>query len=84
MTSKASIFLGAIFRLLLTNRGIERLPYVNAEQRAESLTLSSSSSYFCFDVHNFLDGVQCGTAFLKAELVVGKNVLVTHVTQWSL
>ena len=48
-------------------RGIERIAYVNADQRAESLTLTSSSSSLSGEVHHFLDGVNCGPAFPKAK-----------------
>ena len=117
VTSKASVFSGAIFTHLLSNqrfarhrlslifssriltqqvvwnlfphhrfdadvppRGIERIPYVNAHQRAESLVLTSSSSCFSDDVHHCLDGFNCGPAFPKAELVFRETVLADHVT----
>ena len=61
------------------SRGIERIAYVNADQCAESLTLASSSSYFSGDVHHCLNGVNCGPAFPKAELVFRETILVNHV-----
>ena len=62
------------------SRGIERISYVNADQRAESLTLTSSSSCFSGDVHHCLDGVNCGPAFPKAEVVYRETILADHVT----
>ena len=61
-------------------RGIKRIAYVNADQRAESLTLTISSSCLSGDVHHCLDGVNCGSAFPKAELVFRETVLADHVT----
>ena len=60
--------------------GIERIAYVNADQRVESLTLTSSSSCFSGNVHHCLDGVNCGPAFSKTELVFRETVLADHVT----
>ena len=62
------------------SRGIERIAYVNADQSAESLTLTSSSSGFSGDVHYCLDGVNCGPAFPKVELVFRETILADHVT----
>ena len=66
------------------SRGIKRIAYVNADQRAESFTLTTSSSCFSGDVHICLDGVNCGPAFPKAEMVFRETVLADHVTLWSL
>ena len=46
-----------------------RIAYVNADQRTESVTLTSASSCFSADVYPCLDCVQCEPAFPKAELV---------------
>ena len=62
----------------VSSRGIERIAYVNADKRAESLTPSSSSSCFSGDVHHCLDGVNCGPAFPKAELVFRETILANH------
>ena len=51
-----------------------------ANQRAESLALTSSSSCFSGDVHHCLDDVNCGPAFSKAELVFRETVFADHVT----
>ena len=69
---------------VLLTRGIERIAYVNADQGAESLTLSSSSSCFSGDGHHYLDGVYCRRAIPKAELVLRETVFTNHVTLWSL
>ena len=61
-------------------RGIKRIAYANADQRAESLTITSSTSCFIGDVHHCLDGVNCGPAFSKDELVFRQTVLFDHVT----
>ena len=58
--------------------GIERIAYVNADQRAESLTLTSSSFCFSGNVHHCLDGVNFRTAFPKAELFFRETVLADH------
>ena len=65
-------------------RGIERIAYVNADQRAESLTLASSTSCLSGDVHHCLDGVNCGPTFPKTKLVFRETVLTDHVTLQSL
>ena len=44
---------------VLSSRGIERIAYVNANQRTESLTFTSSPSRFSGDVCHCLDGVHC-------------------------
>ena len=61
-------------------RGIERIAYVNANQRTESLTNTSSFSCICGDVNHSLDGVHSGPAFLKAVLIFRKTLLADHVT----
>ena len=61
-------------------RGIECLAYVNAAQRVESLTLTSSSSCFSGDVHHCPGGVNCGPAFSKTKLVFRETVLADHMT----
>ena len=62
------------------SRGDERVAYVNADQRAESLKLISSSSCFNGDVHQCLDSVHCELAFPKAELVFRETILADDVT----
>ena len=59
----------------LPSRGIKRIMYVNADQRAESRTLTSSSSCFCGGVYHSLDGVNSGPAFPESELVSWETVL---------
>ena len=56
-------------------RGIERIAYVNADQRAESLTLTSSFSRICCDVNPSLDSVHSGPALPESELVFREKVL---------
>ena len=55
-------------------RGIERIAYVSADQRAESLTLSSFFSCICVDVNHNLDSVHSGPAFPESELVFREAV----------
>ena len=62
------------------SRGIERIACVNADQHAESLTLTSPYSCFSGDVHNSLACVDCGSTFPKAELLFRKTILADHVT----
>ena len=62
-------------------RGIERIAYVNADQRAESLTPASFSSYVCGHVYHSLDGVHSGPAFPEPELVLRKTVLPDQETE---
>ena len=68
---------------VLPSRGVERIAYVNANRRTESLTFSNSSSCFSGEVHHCLDGVQCGPAFPKADLVLEKAAFANHVTLYS-
>ena len=65
-------------------RSIKSIAYVNADQRAESLTLTSSFSCLSGDVHHCLDGVNCGPAFPKNELVLRKAALADHATLQSM
>ena len=59
-------------------RGIERIAYVNADQRAESLTLISSFSCICGVVNHSLDSVHSESDFPKSELVLRETILPDH------
>ena len=69
---------------VLLSRGIERILYINADQRAESLTLTSSSSFLCpsIPIHHCLDSVYCGPTIPKAELILRKTVLANRVQKF--
>ena len=67
----------------ISPRGIERIAYVNADQRAESLTLTSSFSWICSDVNHSLDSVHDGPAFPEYELHevkehTGENFVIAY------
>ena len=59
----------------IPSRGIERIAYVNSDQREESLTLTSSFSCICGDVNHSLDSVHTGRASPEPELVFWETVL---------
>ena len=62
-------------------RGIARIAYANTNQRAESLTLTSSSSCFCAAVYHSLDCVHSGNAFPESKLFLRNTFLPDHKTQ---
>ena len=63
---------------------VKRIAYVDSDQPAESLSLTSPSPCFYRDVHHCRDGVHCGPTFSKAELVLRQILLAHHVILKSL
>ena len=55
---------------VLLFRDIERIAYVDADERAEFRSPTSSSFCFCGDVHHCLDSVYCRPVFPKLELIL--------------
>ena len=64
---------------VLRTRSIKCISYVNANQRAEPLKFTSSSSCFSSVVHHCLNRVHCVPAFPKAELALREAVPANHV-----